>query len=183
MNLVTERFLLLKIKRKDRNAAEKLINEHYKKVYYFLLKLCKEKELAQDLTQETFIKAWYKIESFNGKSRFSTWLYRISYNLFIDHIRSLKGNKGSFEENEIFYLKDNIQLDERLSDKDLYLHLIRMVNELPEKLKEVIIFHYDYDLSFNEISGILAIPKGTVKSRLNSALNQLRKALNELEKG
>ncbi len=182
MNLIAEKFLLLKVKRKDRNATEKLINEHYKKVYYFLLKLCKEKELAQDLTQETFIKAWYKIESFNGKSRFSTWLYRISYNLFIDHIRSSKGNAGSFEENKVLYLKDNVQLDEKLSNEDLYMHLLRIVNDLPEKLKEVVIFHYEHSLSFKEISEILDIPKGTVKSRLNSALNQMRKALKELEK-
>ena len=134
--------------------------------------------LAEDLTQETFIKIWEKLETFQGKSRFSTWLYRISYNVYIDHIRSNKLIDVTSDGNNLEKITEkDYQLEEYVSKSDYYQNLLKSIYKLPEKLKETIILHYEKDLSFNEISKILNIPKGTVKSRINAGLNELRKTM------
>ena len=176
MNILTEKKLLYQLRLKDRKAAEKLIDSNYNSIYKFLLKLCKNKEIAEDLTQETFMKIWTNsLEKFNGKSRILTWLYRISYNVFLDHIKKQKISINS---------TDNYCLDDRIgynSTSDLVLmnkkdtiFLSQSIKVLSDKQKEIIILHYQQELSIKEIAIMLDIPKGTVKSRLNSALSQLR---------
>ena len=170
--------LLAQLKNKDHKAALTLIEEHYKQVYYFLFKLCKDKETAQDLTQETFIKVWDKIESFNGNSRFSTWIYRISYNIFIDYTRMNKLNTITIDDPELY---SAIECVDKVNDK-VYLKLEyetikKAVDNLSDKYKEVILMYYEDDLSYQEISIILNIPKGTVKSRINGGISELRNKL------
>ena len=178
MDIIQERILLVRIKNKNREAALSLIDEHYKLVYHFLFKLCKEKVIAQDLTQETFIKAWDKIENFNGQSRFSTWLYRISYNVFIDYKRMNTLNTIALDVSEVnTVLECTAKIDEDVSLKLQYEAIMKFVNNLSEKYKEVILLHYVDDLSIKEIGVILNIPKGTVKLRINGALVELRNKL------
>lgn len=178
MNIITEKILLERIKNKDRKAAEVIINKHYKQVYYFLFKLCREKEIAQDLTQETFIKIWNKIESFDGRSRFSTWIYRISYNVFVDYKRLKKLNTVTINNSDSEILQEDINvMEENVSARIQYGTIRKHIEDLSEKYKEVILLHYEKDLSFNEIGTLLEIPKGTVKSRINSALVELRNQL------
>jgi RNA polymerase sigma-70 factor (ECF subfamily) len=174
LNIITERILLSRIKNKDRKAAVMLIDKHYKLVYYFLFKLCKQHEIAQDLTQETFIKVWDKIDSFNGSSRFSTWLYRVSYNVFVDYKRLKKLEMVTIEDSELEFIPERFDATDNISSRLQYESIRKNVEKLSEKNKEVILLHYEEDLSYNEISEIINIPIGTVKSRINSALSELR---------
>ena len=167
MNPLNDLFLLQRIKLGDQRAAEKLIEKHYKRVYTILYSFCKNKETAEDLTQNTFIKVWKSIHRFNGLSRVSTWLYRIAYNTFVDWQRK----------NRIFYNVDEYEIkSEILYFEDVTEKILYQVRKLPEKQREIIVLHYQHELTYGEISKILHIPKGTVKSRLNAALANLRQS-------
>jgi RNA polymerase sigma-70 factor (ECF subfamily) len=72
LHFLEEKRLLKKVKQKDQKSAEKLIDAHYLLVYRFHFRFCRHKQLAEDLTQETFIRVWQAIDSYNGNSRFST---------------------------------------------------------------------------------------------------------------
>ena len=170
MNIVREKILIRKAKKSDRAAAEALIKANYKKLYNFLLRTCKQKELAEDLTQETFIKAWNSIEQFRGDCRFSTWLIGIGYTKYLD-VR--KQNRLQFDE---FIEAEIANKEEKLSNNaDLKMvKIMEAVSKLTNESQEIILLHYQENLSYSEIATILKIPKGTVKSRVSTALTKIR---------
>jgi RNA polymerase sigma-70 factor, ECF subfamily len=168
LNPLNDHILVQRIKLGDRGAAEQLVDAHYERVYAILYSLCKNRETAEDLTQDTFIKVWQSIFRFIGLSRVSTWLYRIAYNTFVDWQRKQQ-SLSDFDE-LVHESCESVHFD------DVTEKLIQHVNTLPEIQREVIILHYQHDLTFGEIANILDIPKGTVKSRLNAALENLRQS-------
>ncbi len=171
MNLIQENILILRAKAGDEAAAKILIDRHYMDVYRFLYKLCSSKPLAQDLTQDTFFKVWQCFNKFHGKSRFKSWVFRISHNLFIDHCRKSK-IISTDDYYDIHYLESESIIGK--SEKEMTLSSLK---KLSPKLKIVILLHYFNELTHKEIGFILEIPIGTVKSRLNAGLSQLRKSL------
>ncbi len=172
---LSDHILVQRIKLGDRRAADVLVDAHYQRVYAILYSFCKNRETAEDLTQDTFVKMWNAIGRFHGLSRVSTWLYRIAYNTFVDWQRKQQ-SFGNFDESKLE--SNTVQFD------DVFEKIIYHVRGLPDKQREVIILHYQHDLTFGEIAKILGIPKGTVKSRLNAALNTLRQStiVKELQK-
>jgi len=175
-----EKLLILRLKEKDRNAAEKLINANYQITYRFLYSLCRDRELAQDLTQDTFIKVWNGIDSFKGTSRFSTWLYRISHNLYLDHKKKRRINFSNLDRSQDIALKSMVTTNEQTDESDFHAFVFRKVHSLPQNLEEILLLHYQEDLSLRQIAQILQIPRGTVKSRLHAALKRMRKNLNDV---
>jgi RNA polymerase sigma-70 factor (ECF subfamily) len=161
----SDQILVQRIKMGDRRAAEKFVDVHYERVYMVLYSFCKNREIAEDLTQDTFIKVWNSIEQFHGLSRVSTWLYRIAYNTFIDWQR----RQHCFDS-----LDDCEPEMPAVFFDDVTEKLLSCIRALPDKQREVMVLHYQHEFSFAEIANILNIPKGTVKSRLNAALTSLR---------
>jgi RNA polymerase sigma-70 factor, ECF subfamily len=177
LNIITEKILLNQIRSKDRKAAEKLIDLNYQYVYSFLYKLCNNKETAKDLTQETFIKFWNSLDGFNGHCRISTWIIKICYNTYLNYSRKHKVETNLFAyDNVKIKIDTHESFEETIICDDLCTKVYEIVEKLSPKLREVIMLHYKNDFSLKEISEILDVPKGTVKSRLNSALNELRKS-------
>ena len=168
LNPLDESVLIQRLKLGDRRAAELLVEAHYERVYAVLFSFCKNKQVAEDLTQDTFVKMWKSMHRFHGLSRFSTWLYRIAYNTFVDWQR---------KQPQLSPLDDCY---EKASDDKHFENatetLLHHVRKLPEKQREVILLHYQHDFTHGEIAKILDIPKGTVKSRLNTALQHLRQS-------
>lgn len=127
---------------------------------FFLHQTCGDAALSDDLAQETFIKAWLNIADFKNLSRFSTWLYRIAYNVFYDYIRSRK---------------QSVELDESLADA-LYhtphdqvgrsLDICRALRRLGEKERVCITLFYLEEQSIENIAAITGYPQGTVKGLL-----------------
>ncbi len=168
MNPLDESFLIQRLKLGDRRAAELLVEAFYERVYAVLFSFCKNKQVAEDLTQDTFVKMWKSMHRFHGLSRFSTWLYRIAYNTFVDWQR--KQPQLSTLDDCYEKTSDDKQFD-YVTEK-----LLHHVRRLPEKQRDIIILHYQHDFTYGEIAKILDIPKGTVKSRLNAALQHLRQS-------
>ena len=94
-----EHRLLAAIRGGDRSAAEELVDRTYSSVFASLFRLCGDRDLAADLTQETYRKAWEALPGFDGRSQFFTWLYRIGYTTFLNHIRRPRLMKSLDDEN------------------------------------------------------------------------------------
>ncbi len=140
------------MKKRDRDAAEILIKANYKKLYNFLLKTCRQKEMAQDLTQETFIKAWDSIDKFRSDCRFSTWLIGIAYNKFLDMKKQNEIPIVDCYDKEIENYQENDY--EMFADKKNENNgkLQNAVSLLPEISQEIVFLHYQNNLTFSEIS-------------------------------
>lgn len=142
--------------------------------------LCKNKELAEDITQETFIRVFSKINTFkNGKNSFNSWLYSVTLNVSRNIFRKQKWLSffSSIDDHEDMKSSTILEEDyEKIEREEL---LLETINNLTYKLKEVIILKYYNDFSQEEIASILDIPVGTVKSRINSALKKIKKNIGE----
>lgn len=159
----------------DNRAYELVIDELHVPVYRFLLRLSGDPGAAEDLTQETFLAVWQGIGTFQGRSKFKTWVFGIAYR---QHLR-LRDRKAP----ETLPLDDDmdageaddpsaaaIQSDERGKIRDA-------VYNLPEMFREVVCIVQLDGLSYREAADVLGIPVGTVKSRMNSAFQLLRQKL------
>ena len=179
-----EKKLLRRLKAGDRTACVDLIDAHYQQVYWYLLNLGKDGETAADLTQNTFTKAWNAIDRFKGASTFRTWLFSIARNEFLQEMRIRGKYPELVEYTDLELVSDpGTPLEEELDARDLQDLLQKQVQTLPGKYREVISLHYFSGLSLREVAATLSVPHGTVKSRLNTALTQLKEKLDKLETG
>jgi RNA polymerase sigma factor (sigma-70 family) len=145
-------------------------------------------EEAQDLVQETFIKAFGSLKSYNPDYRFTTWLYKIAANSSIDHIRKKRINAFSLdrpidtEEGQVgIDIADSTFNPERdLTDKQKQISIAGAIDSLPEKYRQVIIMRHQEDQSYEEIAQVLRVPVGTVKARIFRARELLKKKLKSL---
>jgi RNA polymerase sigma-70 factor (ECF subfamily) len=144
---------------------EQLVKENQEPLRRFLMNLCDGNgSLSDDLAQEAFIKAYLNFSSFRGDSRFSSWLFRIAYNCFCDHIRK---NKNALPEIIAEYESSQedsseLLLSPELKNQELYMALARLKTEE----KTSILLFYMEDRSIKEISKITSMPENTVKSHL-----------------
>jgi RNA polymerase sigma-70 factor (ECF subfamily) len=155
---------LIFFKQNNQVAFDKLYEEYHDKVrgtlYRMLLENAKA-EILDELEQEVFIKAWKALGTFEFKSKVSTWLYRISVNTAIDFLRKQKIQPTT--------LVDEILEDDIKINKDLKIDISKLLMELDEKHRAILVLFYFEERSLKEISQILEIQLGTVKSRLNTA--------------
>ncbi|MEH6886354.1 RNA polymerase sigma factor SigW, partial [Priestia megaterium] len=143
---------------------------------------------AQDAAQEAFIRAYVNIHSYDTSKKFSTWLYRIATNLCIDRIRKKKpdyyldaevaGTDGLNMYSQI--AADQALPEEELEQVELQEFIQSEILKLPEKYRTVIVLKYIDELSLKEISDILDLPLGTVKTRIHRGREALRNRLRHL---
>lgn len=144
-------------------AFEKLVNKYQSPLRRFLLNLTDgDKALSDDLSQETFIKAYLKLSSFKGTSKFSTWLYRIGYNEFYDAVRSKKINI-SFDASDEFAIVPEESMVTHTSI-DMRMDLKEALKLLKEKEKTAILLFYMEGCTHGQVAEIMNCPIGTVKS-------------------
>ncbi len=145
-------------------------------------------EEAEDLVQETFIKAFSSLKSYNPSYRFSTWLYKIAANASIDHIRKKRINAFSLDrpvetddgEVGIEVADSSFNPERDLADKHKHISIEDAIDSLPEKYKQVIVMRHQEDQSYEEIAKALRVPVGTVKARIFRARELLKKKLKSL---
>lgn len=158
--------------------AELIFKEHSNYIYRTALYLTRSKELADDVTQETFIRAFRKYSTFDPAKPLQPWLYKIALNVTRNMLRKQRWLKFTDQLPEISCtdLVENsvFKTEER---KELW----RQINLLSSKSREVFILHFYSGFKLKEVSDILEIPLGTCKSRLNFALNTLRKQMPQNE--
>lgn len=153
---------------KSTTAFDALVKKYQSPIRrFFLNQTLGDSELSDDLAQETFIKAYTNITSFKNLSSFSTWLYRIAYNVFYDYIRSKKETVSLDSYDPIH---GNKVEQENIGQKmDVY----QALKMLKETERTCISLFYMEDISIDKIAGITGLPSGTVKSHLSRAKDKL----------
>ena len=189
-NTKEDRELVAAAQRGENKAFETLLKKYRKSVYYLLLKMVKNADDAEDLTQEAFAKAFNSIEKFDSKFAFSTWLFRIATNNCIDFIRkkrvqtisidsSIEGDDGSTMKFDV--KDDNLDPNESMLKKQRKRYLNMAIERLPEKYRTLVQLRYFQELSYEEVANELSIPLGTVKAQLFRARELLNQELKNLK--
>jgi len=172
-------------KKKDHKAFEKLV-EHYQSYAFSLsFKLVCNEEDAKDIVQESFIRVWQHIYKFNINTKFTTWLYKIVFNLSLDKLKANK-RKGQVltdpEHDKAFFDKlsgSNPEID--FANKDLAAIITSLADDLTPKQRAVFVLRDLQGAEMDEISDITSMSKGTVKSNLYYARLNIRGKLKRIE--
>lgn len=172
----------------DQNAFSEIVELYKDKVYQLAYRMLGNRHEAEDIAQEAFLRAYINIHSYNPNRKFSTWLYRIATNLSIDRIRKKKpdyyldaevaGTEGLNMYSQI--PADTTLPEDELESMELQETIQNEILKLPEKYRSVIVLKYIEELSLKEISEILDLPVGTVKTRIHRGREALRNQLRHL---
>ena len=158
----------------DHTAAAELVDIYYKQIYLFMRRLGHNRQVSEDLTQESFLNAWHHIAQLRDGKALNGWLYRIASNASRLYWRRQKRKKQTGVESFNVSNRTNAGLDMAEHDEQLE-QLKNAVARLPVKLRQTIVLHYTQQLTIAEAADAAGIRKGTFKSRLNRALTTLRK--------
>lgn len=170
----------------ERSAFGQLVERHQKKVYSVAFGILRNRDDAWDVAQEAFVKAYRNLERFEGTSAFYTWIYRIAYNLAIDTYRS-KGRRDAVHFEDQTAMESVLENEDKptfnidpaeMSDRaELMKVLNEAIQKLSDKHRAIIVLREIEGLSYEEISQVLGIAKGTVMSRLFHARRNLQSLL------
>lgn len=173
MNEQEEREQIILAKRGSDEAFTQLFQANYTFLYKYLIKLCLNPELTEDLIQETMLKAYVHLQSFKGEAKFSTWLISIASRLYIDYERKQKSERKRIEnlkQEEKRKLKWNVT-----SNGYEWTEHMDMFAELPPHQRAPLLLRHYYGYTFSEIAAMLNIKEGTVKSRVHNGIKRIRK--------
>jgi RNA polymerase sigma-70 factor (ECF subfamily) len=187
MILNEEKDIIQRVLSGDTNAFEDLVLANQNNVYNLALKMTRNEEDALDISQEAFVKAYQNLSKFRGDSRFSVWLYRLTYNLCIDFLRKKQGPKIvslNYEDDEgdvaPLEIPDLRDLPEDSAIRSEMRKIIAVsIDELAADHREVLVMREITGMSYDEIAETLGVSIGTVKSRLARARIKLVEILKE----
>ncbi len=173
--------LLRRLRQGDRTAFEAVVEEHYQPIFRQLWHLCGDEDTAADLTQETFVQAWGSLPRFEGRSTLRTWLSTIAVRAWI----RWKSGHSSDRHVPLDELADNLPdpaCDPAglLEVAELHQAVRAVLHGLPGEYRETLVLFYLQELKYREIAEALAIPIGTVKSRLHAGLARLKTGVERL---
>ena len=169
----------------DGSAFNELVQRHYAKIYGLACRMLGNPDDASDATQETFLEAFKSLPSFQFQSKFSTWLYRVAINTCQQHIRKSDSRGRTLMSYSTCLREQNRQHDsefpERMVLKTERDGLIQAaIDQLPPKQRAVVVLFYTQNLKYREIALVLDCSEGTVASRLNTAIKNLKSMLKDL---
>ncbi len=155
-------------------AFDLLVDRYYDRLYVYLLRFLKDSDMAEDLLQETFLRVWKKRNEFRNIASFSTWIYTIAGNLARSEWRRRKrwrmfrlGPSENEEEPDFELPHEGLTPDRTVENRMAVEDLIHELERLPERYRQVVILRDIQGMTYEEIAGIVQVPVGTVKSRLN----------------
>jgi RNA polymerase sigma-70 factor, ECF subfamily len=191
---VTDEVLMLRYQGGDRTSFATLVRRHKTPVFNFVLRQVRAPAVAEDITQDVFVRVVQGSNDFRHNSRFSTWVYTIAKNLCIDHARKMSHRKHASLDHSASGEPDGPTLGDKVSDPhprssvdrtaiggELEAHIRRAVEELPEDQREVFLLREVANIPFKEIADMAGVSENTIKSRMRYALERLQKALAEYE--
>lgn len=192
----TDEMLMVRYQRGETHAFAQLVERHTRPVYSFVFRQLRDPSVAEEVTQDVFMRVVQNAAEFKHEARFSTWLYSITRNLCVDQQRrlshrrhaSLDGPRPGAGDDTTTTLGDSIAdphptaSAERSTEATRVLDtIVRAVQALPDEQREVFLLREVADLPFKEIAEITETPENTVKSRMRYALDRLREALADFE--
>jgi RNA polymerase sigma-70 factor, ECF subfamily len=163
----------------DREAAERLVERTYRGVFALLRRLCGDSDLAADLTQETYRKAWDALSGFDSRAKFSTWLCRIAYNTFLNHLRRPRRMVPLEDKIEMTVADPAPAADETFGQIVAGDRLRRAVLALPDELRFLVTALFWGELPVREIARQEGVTTVAIRKRLKKALQILARTLEE----
>jgi len=157
----------------DPDAERALYDAHVDRIFRLAYRMTGDQALAQDFTQETFIRAFDRLETFRGEAALATWLYTIATRVVFNGIRKIK----RLREREVELDSVGVQRTTASGDHELTITLHRAIDALPDELRLVFVMHEIEGFKHREIAGALDIAPGTSKTRLLRARGLLRQRL------
>jgi RNA polymerase sigma-70 factor, ECF subfamily len=167
--------LLRRLRRRDEHAFRELVDRHEALVRAYAARILGDAHEAEDAAQEVFLRAFRRVAAFRGDATLATWLLRICRNHCLDRLRARPPATVELSED-----LPAAELDATAAQLALRVERERLVTalaELPEPLQQAVVLRELRGMSYEEVAATLGIPVGTVRSRLNAARSQLRRAL------
>ena len=186
LNQLTDDMLVALYSKGNDKAFDELLSRYQGKIFNYIFFIVRNQELAEDLFQETFVKAIVTMQQgrYTADGKFGAWITRIAHNLVIDSFRQERNeNTISNDETEVDLLNDadlcddNIEM-QMINDQTL-IDVRRLVDALPDNQREVVYMRYYQDLSFKEIAEIVGVSINTALGRMRYALLNMRKIAEE----
>jgi RNA polymerase sigma-70 factor (ECF subfamily) len=192
LKAATDQEVVLLAKKGDESADRELVRRYERPVFSLVYRMVRNRELAEDLSQETFIKVLNALESYRPEFKFSSWVFKIANNAAIDHLRrreldtlSLEGSPHA--ETPQMVEATALQIGERgetaleaVANKELGGEIEQAIAKLRPEYRTCILLRHVEGRAYEEISEILGLPLGTVKTYIHRARNELRIALAHL---
>ena len=185
----TDQDLVRLSRRGDERAARELVHRFERPVFSIIYRMVRDRELAEDLSQDVFVRTFNNLDRYDRSYKFSSWLFKIAYNLTVDHLRrrelptiSVHGAPDAVtpdrqEATSLTLESDEEAPDDRLVAKELAGDLEEAIAELREDYRTAILLRHVEGRSYEEIAEIMEIPLGTVKTYIFRARRELRAAL------
>lgn len=169
----------------DRRAFAELVELYKDKIYHLGYRMLNQKQEAEDIVQETFLRVYTNLDRYDENQKFSTWIYRIATNLCIDRLRKRKPSysiDAEMTDGEGTVWQAMLASHEAGPEEELILsetqqNIRNAIQTLPDKYKTVVILRYLHDMSLQEIGDVLEMPVTTVKTRVHRGREYLRKKL------
>jgi RNA polymerase sigma-70 factor, ECF subfamily len=171
------------LRRRDPDLLDRLIEQYHYRLFRYLLSLTGNREVAEDLFQETWIRVLERGHQYNSKWKFGTWLFTIARNLFVDSLRRKNPAATALEDPDEVSTLSNLASSDAPSPLDLQTQreesdrVARAVERLSASYREVLMLRFQEDLELNEIAAVVAAPLSTVKARLYRGMDALRELL------
>ncbi len=177
-----EQVLVRQAQQGNTAAFEALVTMHATLVYNLAFRTLNDAQEAEDVAQEAFVRVWQGLPRFRGKSRFSTWLYRIVTNLCYNRLPRLKTELMALDTETAVTLPDTqAAIETDLLSEEIKMTLHAAIDNLPESYRLLITLRHLQEMSYAEIATVTEMPLGTVKTGIFRARRLLRKKLEEME--
>jgi RNA polymerase sigma-70 factor (ECF subfamily) len=191
LKTLTDEELILEVQKGNNVCFDILVDRFKLRLYNYLYRMVGDPDEAEELAQETFVKAYIHAEKYKTIAKFSTWLYTIGTNLVRNRIRSKKrapkllslwsrNYQSEDEEKQIDLLDTARQPDVQFNDKELGEFINEAIQRIPEKYRTSFVLREINQLSYEEIAAATGLKLGTVRSRINRARNYFRRAVEPL---
>jgi RNA polymerase sigma factor (sigma-70 family) len=184
--IVSDYELIMRFIKGEQSSFEQLIHRHKNKVFAYINLYIRDEALAEDIFQDTFLKVFQSVKAgkYSDNGKFISWVMRIAHNLIIDHFRRIKQMNTISNDNyesDIFnskrFAEDSIE--DNIIKKQIHQDIRKMISNLPDDQKEVVILRHYAGLSFKEIADITDVSINTALGRMRYALINLRKIMDE----
>jgi RNA polymerase sigma-70 factor (ECF subfamily) len=169
---ISDEELIQKIRKSDKELYTKIIDRYQAKLMRYARNLTRDENKAIDAVQESFVKAFINLNSFNKRKKFSSWIYRIAHNEIVNIMRRYKMETPLLEE---WDFKDKENVEDNFEQKENKEMIEKCLNDMHMIYSEPLSLFFLEEKSYGEISDILRIPMGTVATRINRAKKIIKK--------
>jgi RNA polymerase sigma-70 factor (ECF subfamily) len=182
MEQLSDEQIVTDILRGDKDLYREIIKRYNEKLSRYLRKFLSDRDDIEDILQVVFIKAYKNLYGFNVNKKFSSWIYRIAHNEAINHLKRFRNGRISLDDIEYKLIDEKADIKRDADRMFLKKDIERVISNLNIKYRDPIVLFYFEDMSYEEISDVLRIPKNTVGTLILRGKNLIKQYLEDINK-